>query len=138
MTDASHPDPAQSSQIPASDASQEERTLAMLSHVGPILLALVSAGGLGWAVPLVIYLVKRDESAFVADQAVESLNFHITVALGCVVAGISVLTIVLIPLALLFFLCIGLVGIILGIMAGLAASKGERYRYPLTLRLVRP
>ncbi len=138
MTDANQPDLSQASQSQAHAVSQEERNLAMLSHIGPILLAFVSGGGLGWAVPLVIYLVKRDESEFVGDQAVESLNFHITLALGCIVAALSMLTIVLIPFALLFFLCVGIVGLILGILAGLGASKGLRYRYPLTLRLVRP
>lgn len=134
MTDATH----------ASDASdayaaltQEERNLAVLGHVGPILLAMLSGGGLGWTVPLVIYLVKRDESPYVAEQAVESLNFHITLALGCMAAAIAMLTILLIPLAVLYFLCVGAVGLVLGILAGLAASRGERYRYPFTVRLIR-
>ena len=50
--------------------SSDEKTMALLSHI----LTLVSA----FIAPLVIYLVKKDDSSFVAEHAKESLNFQIT------------------------------------------------------------
>ena len=58
--------------------TSEERTLALLSHVLCVVVWLFP--------PLIIYLIKKDESAYVAAQAKESLNFQITVAIcyfGC-------------------------------------------------------
>jgi uncharacterized Tic20 family protein len=44
--------------------------------------------------PLVIYIVKKDESAFVADQAKEVLNFHISMLIYVIVAALGVLIVV--------------------------------------------
>jgi uncharacterized Tic20 family protein len=69
---------------------------------------------------------------FAAEHAKEALNFNITVGIAGIVAGI--LTLVLIGFLLLPLLLIAWVA--LTIMAGIAANKGEHYRYPFTLRLV--
>ena len=57
------------------DPSSNERTMALLAHLLPLL-------GFGFIAPLVIYLVKKDDSDFVADQAREALNFQITLFIG--------------------------------------------------------
>ncbi len=50
--------------------TSDEKTMAILSHI----LTLVC----GFIAPLIIYLIKKDESKFVAEHARESLNFQIT------------------------------------------------------------
>ena len=52
---------------------------ALAAFVAPFL-----GGVLG---PLIVYLVKRDQSAFAADAAREALNFNITVAIGYAICG---------------------------------------------------
>src|SRR6478736_680677 len=92
---------------PLTIPTNEERNLALLSHV----LCLV----VGLFAPLIIYLVKKDESAFVAAHARESLNFQITMAL------ISIL--VLISFAgILLLLVVGIVTMILVIVATIKAN----------------
>jgi len=81
---------------------------------------------------LIIWLVKKDQSQFVADQAKESLNFQISLIIYAIVSGILVL--VLIGFLLLAVVFIG--GIVLTIIATLKANNGEHYRYPLTIRLI--
>jgi uncharacterized Tic20 family protein len=104
--------------------TKDERNLALLSH-----LLGIFTGFLG---PLIIWLIKKDSSAYVSDQSKEALNFQITVAIAYLVSGL--LTFVLIGCVLMPIVLLG--ALVLAIMATIAASKGEPYRYPLTLRLI--
>ena len=111
--------------------TREERNLAMLSH----LLALTGYVGvpLGNIVaPLIIYLMKKDESPFVAEQSRESLNFQISMSIYALVSG--VLTLILIGFLLLA--AIWVAGVVLTIIASVKVANGEAYRYPLTIRLI--
>jgi uncharacterized Tic20 family protein len=98
--------------------------MALLAHILGFLLSVIG--------PLVIWLIKKDESAFVDDQGKEALNFQITMLIGYVVSGaltMAVIGCVLLPIVLL-------VDLIFSIMAALEANKGVRYRYPFALRLI--
>jgi uncharacterized Tic20 family protein len=81
----------------------------------------------------VIFLTKGKESGYVRNQSLEALNFSITIAIGYLAS--SILTAVLIGFVLLPVL--GIAALVFGIIATIAASKGETYRYPFTLRLVK-
>jgi uncharacterized Tic20 family protein len=108
-------------------ASQEDRTLAMLTHLSGIIL--------GFIVPLVIWLVNKDKSdkGWLNDQAKEALNFQITILIGYI-AG-TVLTIILI--GPLISLAAWVVSVIFSIIAGLKANEGVAYRYPFAIRLIK-
>lgn len=106
--------------------TSEERMLALISHLSPLV-------GAGIVAPLVIYLVKKDTSDFVADQAKEALNFHLTVLLAVIVSGL----LVLVAIGLLLLMVVGLGALVLSIVAAIKANDGERYRYPFTWRLVK-
>ncbi|MBZ4420896.1 DUF4870 domain-containing protein [Myxococcus sp. RHSTA-1-4] len=105
--------------------TEDERNAALLAHIGGIILPIL--------VPLFIMQGKGEKSAWVKAQAVEALNFQITVFIGYVLSG--VLTAVCIGALLLPLVM--LAAIVLGIMAGMKTQKGESYRYPATLRLVK-
>ena len=103
----------------------EEKTMAMLCH----LLAIVS-----WFLgPLIVWLIKKDQSKFVDEQGKESLNFQITLLIGdvigaatwCVVVGIFITSIVFI------------VRVVFCILAAMAVNRGEHYRYPFAIRLIK-
>ena len=82
--------------------------------------------------PLVIYLVKKDESAFVADQAKEVLNFHLSVLIYAVAAFLSVFLLigfVLLP-------ALGVFVFVVTIMGAIRAYEGNAYRYPLCIRFI--
>ena len=120
--------------------TSDERSLALWAHLIPVLALFISAGGLSFVGPLVIYFVKRDESAYVRDQAAEALNFQISLWLFLIVysaisgilvcLGIGILMLIAVPLLLI------LPTLLFGILATLAVNRGETYRYPLVLRLV--
>ena len=107
------------------EVSKDAVNMAMLCH-----LLAIFTGFLG---PLIIWLIKKDESSFVDDHGKEALNFQITVLIAMIVSG------------LLTFICIGfvlmlivwIVDMIFCIIAAVKASHGEAYRYPLTFRFVK-
>jgi uncharacterized Tic20 family protein len=114
-------------EYPLSRPSSDDRTLAILSHI----LAIVP--GIGILGPLVIYLIKRDESGFVEENARESLNFQITVFLGYIFC--SILAIILIGILLVFIWWI--LSVVWVIVAAVKASENKIYRYPFNLRLIK-
>ena len=86
----------------------EERTWAILAHVLPLL-------SLGFVPPLVLWLVFRGRGPFLEHHAKESLNFQLA---SPVLFGLLV------------------VWVVLGVLAAVAASRWEWYRYPLTIRFI--
>ena len=83
--------------------------------------------------PLVVWLVKKDEHAFIDDQGKESLNFQMTVA------TLQFLLLLLadwfkfpVPLYL-----VSVLGTVFVIVAAIQASEGVAYRYPITYRFLR-
>lgn len=83
--------------------------------------------------PLIIWLIKKEESPFVGDQAKEALNAQISFTIYGLVAG--ALCFVLIGFPLLFALVI--FDLVIVILAAIKANDGIRYRYPFILRLVK-
>ena len=123
--------------------SADERQWAMFAHLSAILGGLVTAGwafSLGCFIgPLVIWMMKKDTMPFVDDQAKEALNFNITVAI--IFFGLFVLTLVTLGIGALLtvplMIIVGIAWLVFTIIAAIKANQGERYRYPMTLRLVK-
>src|SRR5665647_3311262 len=108
---------------PMTDA--EQRQWAMFSHLGGILFGFVPA--------LVIWLVFKERGRLVDEQAKEALNFQITWNIALIIASLTF--VILIGIVLFPLVYIG--GVIFMVMAGMAANKGQAYRYPVTLRLIK-
>ena len=107
---------------PISTPTSDERTMAILSHI----LCLVA-----WLfAPLIIYLVKKDESSYVAAHAKEALNFQITVMIVAIILIITVIGILLLWV-------LGIISTVLIIIATIKASENKLYRYPFSIRLIK-
>lgn len=112
-------------EIPAVTPTSDERTMAILSHI----LCLVA----GFVAPLIIYLIKKDESAYVREHAKESLNFQITIFILYI--GCWILAFILIGFLLMLVLGLGALALI--IIATIKASENKMYRYPINFRLIK-
>jgi uncharacterized Tic20 family protein len=123
--------PSDSSLTPSAPSS-DERTWAMIAHLsafaGILVPGLGHVGG-----PLVIWLTRRDQSAFVERQAREALNFNLTVVLASFVC----MALVLIGIGVLLGAVLFVIWFILTIVAAIRANEGVEYRYPISLRLLR-
>lgn len=116
----------------------DERNLAMLSHLSA-LGGLVFLGGLGFIGPLIIYLVQKEKSQFVAFHARDSLNHQLTLLLFNIVCAVLAFVLfclggflAFIPLIIAF-----VTSIIFEILASVQASRGEWTKIPLAIPLVR-
>lgn len=103
-------------------ANSDEKTMAILSHV------LTFVGG--FLAPLIIYLIKKDESAFIREHARESLNFQITVLIIVIALFITIIGILLLWV-------IGIAALVFVILATVKASEGKLYKYPFSLKLIK-
>ena len=84
-------------------------------------------------VPLVIWLMKRETSAFVNDQGKEAVNAQISFTIYAAVAGVLCFVLIGVPLLIGLYVA----NLILVIVASIAAYEGKSYRYPFILRLVK-
>ena len=120
MSDPNVPQPAAA---PLSDS--ETRQWAGFAHLGGIL---------GFLPSLIIWLVYKERSAFVADESRKALNFQITVTIASIVLNIAGF---MIPgLGLLVF-AVWVVSLIFSILGFQAVQKGQGYRYPFSLELIK-
>jgi uncharacterized protein len=111
--------------IPRPHYSSDDKVLIILCHLSAFL-------GVAFILPLIVYLIKRNEPGPTGAHAKEVLNFHLSVLLYTVCAAPLVLVFVgfvLIPI-------IWLVSMILAIVAALKASESAFYRYPLCIRFI--
>jgi hypothetical protein len=125
-------DEGEGDDLPPGFPSNEERNWAVSAHLGGFALYLLGFALGHILVPLVIWLLKREESAFIGSNALEALNFQISVTLYSLVVGALCFVLVgfvLIPVLMGFH-------IVFMIIASMKASQGESYRYPWTLRLL--
>ena len=106
--------------------SGNEKIWSMFSHLSALL-------GIGIILPLVVYLAMRKESEYVAQNAKEALNFHISIY----IYALCCLPLVLIFIGIPMLIILGLTSLILAIVATVKASDGGCYHYPLSLRLVK-
>jgi uncharacterized Tic20 family protein len=110
---------------------KDARTWAMLCHVAAFAGYIIPFGHI--IAPLVIWLIKKDESPFVDDQGRESLNFQISISIYAIIAAL--LTLVVIGAVLLIALVI--FDVVMVIIAAVRANSGEQYRYPLCMRFIK-
>lgn len=107
---------------PVAPPTSDERTMAILSHILCLVVWLFA--------PLIIYLLKKDESAFVTAHAKESLNFQITIMIAAIILIITVIGILLLWV-------LGIISTVLVIIATIRASEGKLYKYPFAIRLIK-
>ena len=112
--------------------TENERTWGMLAHLSALVGLVFPLVGniLG---PLLVWLTKRDQSAFVAAHAKEALKFNITVTLAGVVCGFLALIFIGFLLGTALFIA----WLVMTLVAAIRASEGVPYHYPLSLRLVK-
>jgi len=118
--------------IPSYDATSvapEDKTMGMVAYI----LAIFTS----WLGPLILFLVKKDQSKFVAFHSMQALVLVGAIFVVGVVANVlsavlgsmhlGAIGLILILAASL----IGFGGFVLNILAAIAASKGQWYEMPV-------
>ncbi len=112
-----------------SGLTPDEKTFGMLTHLSALLFLILPSFGnvIG---PLVVWLLKKDQSEWIDRQGKESLNFQISITIYAILSGILVIVLIgflLLPLLFIFWL-------IFVIIASVKVSNGEEFHYPLAIR----
>jgi uncharacterized Tic20 family protein len=102
-----------------------DRIWSMFSHLSVFL-------GVPFLLPLVVYLAMRHESEYVARNAREALNFHITV----LIYGLCCVPLFFVLIGIPIFFALIIASLVLAIIATIKASDNQCYHYPLTIRLI--
>ncbi|RZI00147.1 DUF4870 domain-containing protein [Staphylococcus condimenti] len=107
------------------DVPQNDRTMAMLIWILNIVTGFIG--------PLIIWLIKKDESPYVNQQGKNYFNFAISYAIYSI--GASILTIILIGYIAIFLIWVAcIVYTIIGIVA---TNKGEDFVVPLSIPIIK-
>lgn len=117
---------------PMIETNAKAKQWAMLCH----LIALVGllGNGIGFLLgPLIVWLIKKDEHPYIDEQGKEALNFQITMFIAAIVS----IPLVFIGIGVVTLFAIGIMMVVFPIIAGIKASNGMAYRYPMTIRFVK-
>jgi len=98
---------------------------SILTHVGGILFH--------WVAPLIAYLVLKDRGPFVRWHTRQALNFQLTLLIAYVVGIVLFIVFV----GIFVVLAAAILNIVFGILAAMAANRGEFYRYPIAIEFIR-
>lgn len=112
-------------------STPDDRTLGMLCH----LLAIFT----GFWGPLILWLIKKDQSAFVDHHGREALNFQLTMFIASIVLGGAMFLLMFVFIGFLLFpvlIVIAILALVAEILAAVAAQRGDWHRYPCCFRFV--
>jgi hypothetical protein len=82
--------------------------------------------------PLIVWLVKRDESPEIDAHGKEAVNFQISMLIYNIVAAVFCLILI----GFVFLAVLGVLNAVFVIIAAIRASDGKFYRYPMTIRFI--
>lgn len=106
-------------------SEKDDKTFGMLAHLLGIFTAFLG--------PLIIWLIKKDDSPFVNDQGKEALNFQIVMTIGYIISSFLMSLLI----GCLTYPAFIIVSIVFGIMGTMKANEGQAYRYPFTIRIIK-
>lgn len=109
---------------PTRMTQSEARTWALAAHLSPLLF--------GFLGPLVVWLLKKDESEYVARHAKEALNFQISMLIWLTISAVLVLVLV----GFFMLMALSVLMVVFPIIAAVKSNEGKSYKYPLTIRLI--
>lgn len=121
-------------------SDSDRRNWAMAAHLSALVAFLGVPSVVG---PLAVWLVKKDEDPFIAEHSANALNFNISVLIYTVVAAIATVIVglatfgfgllIAVPVLMIAFVA----WLVFVVQAGMAASRGESYKYPWTFDFVK-
>ncbi len=109
----------------------EERNWSMFTHFSAFAGLVIPFGNI--LVPLFIWQLKKNESELIDKQGKAAVNFQITMTMAMIISTLMIFFVIGLPLFfILLFLDVALI-----IVATVKSARGEDYRYPFSLNLLR-
>ncbi len=111
--------------------NSEEQTFSMLCHLSALSGIIIPFGHI--IGPLVFWLIKKDQFMEVDRQGKEALNFQISMTIWMIISGI----LVIIVIGLFALIALGVLDLVITIVAAVKSNNGERFKYPLSLEILK-
>ncbi len=111
---------------------KEDKQLLVLTHLSQLLDFVTGIGG--FIVPLVLWLVKRDDVYGMNEHGKAILNFRISMFIYLLLCIPAVL---IFGLGLLGFLVIGIFYLIFPIINAVKASNNQLPSYPMSIQFIK-
>lgn len=109
-------------------ATSEDRNFAVAMHLSPF-ASLIGLFPWAFLVPLVLWIIRKERSAFNDDHGREIINYGLSLLILHVLLAVSIIGILAIPV-------LWVIAVVSLIRASVAASRGEYFRYPMTWRFL--
>ena len=114
-----------------SGLTKDERVWAMLCHFSAYTMFIT---GIGYILgPLILWLIKKDESEFIDRQGKEAINFQLSMTIYMLCCLPLVIVLIGIPMLIV----LGIANVVLVLIAGIKANDGFDYQYPFTIRFIK-
>ncbi len=115
-----------SGQLSASD----ESTWATAAHWSSLVASLIGVSFLG---PLLVLLIQGPKSPRVRANAVESLNFDLTMMIGLLISFVLMFVVI----GFITAPVIAILWFVFKVIATIQTANGQDYKYPLNIRMVK-
>lgn len=110
--------------------SESERNWAMFCHLSSFASVIIPFGGI--IGPLICWSSRRYESQFVDTNGKESINFQLSILLYMLVC----IPLMFIIIGIFLMIALVILELVCVIQASIRASRGEEYRYPLSIPFI--
>lgn len=115
---------------PTVNVNIDQKSYLIIMHAS--VAAAFVLGPLCFMVPLVMWLMKKDQSPEIDAHGKAAINFQISIAIYWLVG--AVLTFVIVGIFVL--IAVYILAIVGAVKGAIDASNGKLYKYPLSLRLI--
>lgn len=113
-------------------SNTDEKKWGAVIHIAA-LLGLLLAPGLALG-PLIVWMLKKNDSAYLNYQGKKAINFQLTILL--LVFVLLLLSMIIRPILAIAFMA-GITGIVFAIMAGFSIYKDGDFTYPFSLNIIK-
>ena len=115
----------------AQQNDKDSKMWAMFCHLSALAGFIIPFGNV--IGPLILWSLKKDEFELVNDQGKEALNFQISILIYLFASAILIIAVI----GIVLLIGVAFFGLIFTVIAAIKANEGERYRYPLTIRIIK-
>ena len=126
-----------SNQYPNQQVSNNDKSLAALTHASSLIAMVLSAGWLSFVGPLIMWFIYKDSNPFIRQAAAGSFNFNIGLCAMSIIAWVLVITIIGIPISIILWIIAFIGQVVWHLIATIKATKGEAYNYPFQIKILK-
>ena len=104
-----------------------EQTWCMLMHLSQLMLW---AGGIGIAVPIVMWVISKDDSDLARRHGARMMNWLISSFVYGIICGLLAFVVIGIPMLIVLLV----LNIVFPVMAAIRANDGQLWSYPMAIQ----